>query len=227
MAAIIPGPTSPALIILDRTCVFALLQNYRHVPQQLTSHSRELRRLEGEPRSGVLLSCSRLLFVRIGSPTCSYLQPLEKPLCVCCHPLARTPSRVWSSLNTFSRSSIVPYPPPRTLLTCPRPLDWGAPIGASAIVIGPPVAICHDQPGLGPTGTLEVVPLECLLNFISAFQTLSTARARIAGNSGIGMYLGFLFGFGASQADRRFIHVAVVTVPSPYPFLPNPGLSAV
>ena len=90
-----------------------------------------------------------------------------------------------------------------------------------------PVVTRPDRPGPGPAGTLAVVPLECLFTTLSALRTLSTAGTRIAGNSGIGMYLGFLFGFGGGQADHRCMHVAIVTVPSSYPFLPNLGLSEV
>ena len=95
---------------------------------------------------------------------------------------------------------------------------------ASVVTIGSSVAIRHDRPGSGPAGTLAIVPLECYLLLSVLFPTLSTAGVRIVGNSGIGVYLGFLFDFGASQMDHRCIHVAVVTVPSPYPFLPNLGL---
>ena len=64
-------------------------------------------------------------------------------------------------------------------------------------------------------------PYECLFTSFSAFRTLSTAGARIARISGIGVYLGFLLGLGAGQADHRCMHVVVVNVPSPYSFLPN------
>ena len=56
------------------------------------------------------------------------------------------------------------------------------------------------------------------------FQMLSTTGARIAGISISRVYLGFLFAFGASQVGQGCMHVAVVVVPSPYPFLSNPGL---
>ena len=56
---------------------------------------------------------------------------------------------------------------------------------------------------------------------------LPIAGARIVGNLGIGVYLGFLLGFGASWVGYRCMHVAVVTAPSPYPFHMNLGLSEV
>ena len=56
---------------------------------------------------------------------------------------------------------------------------------------------------------------------------LSTTGARIVGILGFGVYLGLLLGFGAGQAGHRCMHVVVVTVPSPYPFLLSLGLSEV
>ena len=86
------------------------------------------------------------------------------------------------------------------------------------------VAICPDRPDLGPAGLFVVIPTSVSLLLSVLFRTLSTAEVRIESISCIGVYLGFLFGFGASQAGPRCMHVAVVTVPSPYPFLLSPGL---
>ena len=87
-----------------------------------------------------------------------------------------------------------------------------------------PVAICPDPLGLSPASLFAIIPMSVCLLLLVLFQTLSTVRVRIAGLSGIRLYLGFLFGFGAGQAGPRCMHVAVVTMPSPYLFLPSPGL---
>ena len=99
------------------------------------------------------------------------------------------------------------HPPTRTrACICPSLLEL-------------PVAIRHNPAGSGSAGTLAIVPFECYLLMSVLFPTLSTAEVRIVGVSGFGVYLGLLFGF-----CQRCMHIAVVIVPSSYPFPPSPRL---
>ena len=93
----------------------------------------------------------------------------------------------------------------------PSPLDY---LSLYATTDRPLALQVHSQLSLSSVYLLLSVLL----------RRLSIVGARIAGLLGFGVYLGLLFGFGAGQAGQRCMHIAVVTVPSPYPFFSSPRL---